>query len=345
MFRTRAYLTSAILGCFDLTVTAACHMAVWHWGLGTVLGAAPWQQSSASDRMVALGSVLILWIILSGYFNLYHSRRLASPFADAVTLLKMGVANWIVLKGFAHLLPQLALTPFSLFRWEAINTSVLAAARLVLRLTARELRRRGINVRNVLLVSATESGNRLAEKIEQRAHLGYRIVRRLPDDPSALGDEPRLVKELLNTLTTTAVDDVILALPGAAHHLTLQLARACESRGVNARIVPDFFPLIQSDMQIYSMDGIPLINVRLYPTEYLRYAVLKRAFDVLASLVILALFSSVLCADRPAGKAIVAGAGAFRAGTGGPERKEIQDVEISHHARADRFRRALDRVA
>ena len=88
-----------------------------------------------------------------------------------------------------------------------------------------------------------------------------------------------------------AVEDVIIALPAHAHNLTARLARECEGRGINVRIVPDLFPLIQSETQVYDLDGTPLINVWLYPTEYLRYAILKRAFDVLASLATLAVFS------------------------------------------------------
>jgi exopolysaccharide biosynthesis polyprenyl glycosylphosphotransferase len=55
--------------------------------------------------------------------------------------------------------------------------------------------------------------------------------------------------------------------------------------------VPDLFPLIRTDTQIYDLDGIPLVNARLYPTEYFGYVVFKRAFDVCASILVLTLLS------------------------------------------------------
>ena len=291
MFRIRTYLTNASLASFDLTLTALCHIAVWQLDLYGTLGPTPWRHALIPDRLLALGFVLILWISLSAYFHLYHSRRLDSPFADAVTILKVGLASWIVLEGSAHLLPRLTPTPFFLLHFEVINTFMLVAARLALRLLVRELRRHGRNVKNLVLVATQELGNRVAEKIEQRAYLGYRIVRRLPGSGVDFEEAPTLVEELQNTLNSMAVEDVIIALPAGAHNLTAQLARECESRGVNVRIVPDLFPLIQTDTQVYDLDGIPLINVRLYPTEYLRYAVLKRIFDVCASLAVLTIFS------------------------------------------------------
>jgi len=291
MFRIRTYLTTSCLACFDLMVTALCHIAIWQWELNTFFGSTPRQNVFDTERLLALGFVLILWVVLSAYFHLYDSRRLDSPFADAVTLLKIGLTSWIVLEGSSHLLAQLTPTPLFLLRFVALNTLALVAARLVLRLLVRDLRRRGRNVKDLVLVATPELGNRVAEKVAQRAHLGYRIVRQISYSGVDSEEAPRLVENLRNTLSSMKVEDVIFALPAGAHKLTAQLARECESRGINVRIVPDLFPLIQSDTQVYDLDGIPLINVRLYPTEYLRYAILKRVFDVCASLAVLVLFS------------------------------------------------------
>lgn len=291
MFRIRTFLTTGCLACFDLTVTALCHFAVWQGEMNVIPGSTPRQDLLDPHRWLAWGLVLILWIVLSANFRLYHSRRMDSPFADAATLLKMGLASWIVLEGTARFLPQITPAPLFLLRFEAASTVTLVVARLGLRLLVRELRRRGRNVKDLVLVANPELGNRVAEKIEQRAHLGYRIVRQLSYSGVDSEEAPRLVEALQSTLSSIAVEDVIIALPACAHPLTAQLARECESRGINVRIVPDLLPLIQSDTQIYDLDGIPLINVRLYPTEFLRYAVLKRIFDVAASLAVLVIFS------------------------------------------------------
>jgi Undecaprenyl-phosphate glucose phosphotransferase len=291
MFRIRTYLTNAGLASFDLTVTAACHVAVWQMYLFGTIGHAFSGNLLVPDRLLAMGFVLTLWIVLSAYFRLYHSRRLDSPFADALTLIKTGLASWIILEGSAHLLPQLAPTPLFLLRFEAITTLTLVTARLSLRLLIRELRRHGRNVKNLVLIATPDLGHRVAEKIEQRAYLGYRIVHQIPYGGFDLEEAPRLIGEFQNILSSVAVEDVIVALPAAAHMLTARLARECENLGINVRVVPDLFPLIHSDTQVYDLDGIPLVNVRLYPTEYLRYAVIKRVFDVSVSLAVMAFFS------------------------------------------------------
>ena len=290
MFRIRTYLTNACLASFDLVIIGLCHFTVWQWELIETVGT---QHRSLlnPDRWLALGIVSCLWVALSVYFRFYHSRRLDSPVADAAILFKVGLVGWIILEQLARLLPSVAPTPFFLLRFEVARTLALLLARLTLRLGVRELRRHGKNVKNLVLIATPELGDRVAQKIEQRAHLGYRVVRRLTCAGENAQQNSRCLEDLQNTLSTVAVQDVIIALPAHSHDLIARLARECESRGINVRIIPDLFPLIQSDTQVYDLDGIPLVNVRLYPTEYLRYAVLKRVFDVAASLAILTLLS------------------------------------------------------
>ena len=292
MFRIRTYLTNACLACFDLTIIALCHVAVWQWELYETLGSSEPRSVLAPDRILALGFVLTLWITLAAYFRFYHSRRLDSPFADAAILLKVGLISWIVLEEFTRLLPQLTPTPLFLLRFEVLSTVTLLTARFALRLSVRELRRHGKNIKSLVLIATPEMGDRVAEKIEHRAHLGYRIVSRIACS-GGNAEDSRCIDELQRALSSLEVEDVIVALPAHALYLTARLARECESHGVNIRIVPDLFPLIQSDTQVYDLDGIPLVNVRLYPTEYLRYAILKRVFDLVASLAALIVFSPV----------------------------------------------------
>jgi len=293
MFKLQTYLTNACLASFDLSITVLCYILVWQVEPNSASPAGPWWNPYNSQRFLTLGIVLLLWLSLSAYFRLYHSRRLDSPFADVAPLLKIGLASWMVMEGIARFLPGLAPTPWFLLHFTVINALVLAAARLALRLQVRWLRRHGWDVKNLVLVATPELGNRVAEKIEQRVHFGYRITRRLTYSGTDGNEGPRLIQELRNTFASGSINDVLLALPAHATDLTAQLVRECESRGISVRIIPDLFPLVQSDTQVYDLDGIPLINVRLYPTEYLRYAILKRVFDISASLAVL-LFSSPL---------------------------------------------------
>lgn len=292
MFDVRTILIDAYLAFFDLAITACCYLVLLYLELETGANL-NW---FTSERILSLGWVLGVWLILLWYFRMYHSRRMATVLSDLGIVLKVSLAGLVVLEALAHLVPALQPTPFFLMHFAALTCSVMAAARLAVRLLLRELRRRGHNIKNLLLVTGPENGERIAQKIAQRAHYGYRIVHRLELRGRGPSAEEKLFEEYRATVAATRVDDVILALPGDARALTSRLVEACEARGMNVRIVPDLFPLVQSETQVYNLDGIPLIDVHLYPTELLGYVVLKRAFDIFVSMAVLIVFSPLFLA-------------------------------------------------
>ena len=292
MFDVRTILIDTYLALFDLAITAGCYVVLIYLELETGANL-NW---FTSERILSLGWVLGVWLILLWYFRMYHSRRMATVLADLGIVLKVSLAGLVVLEALAHLVPALQPTPFFLVYFAALTCSVMAAARVAIRMFLRELRRRGHNIKNLLLVTGPENGDRIAQKIAQHTHYGYRIVQRLELRERGPSAEEKLFEEYSATVTATRIDDVILALPGDARALTSRLVEACEARGINVRIVPDLFPLVQSETQVYNLDGIPLINVHLYPTELLGYVVLKRAFDILVSLAVFIVFSPLFLA-------------------------------------------------
>jgi len=291
MFRLRANLINTYLVSFDFAVAMFCYFAVHRTELGSAVSQTVFQTRWTPAQVSVLGFVLLTWIFLSFYFGMYRSRRLDSPFADLFILAKVGFASWVILESASHLAPQLAPTRFFLFRFVVTNFLALSIARYALRISVREIRRRGRNVKQLALIASPELGHRLSEKIEQRADYGYRIVRSFVYRGQGEDEGADWLEEIRNYVRSVRLDDVILALPSSANEMTTRLITECESQGISVRIVPNLFPLIQSDMQVYDLDGIPLVNARLYPAEYFGYVVFKRVFDFCVSLGVLVFLS------------------------------------------------------
>lgn len=266
MFRVKAGLTNAALIVLDAAVVSVVQASV---GEGPLL------------------PFLAGWISMSAYFGMYHSRRMNSPMADLATLAKTAVATWFVLECLALVSGGGSTPRYAEFIVGAFVA--LAVVRFTVRLTLRELRRHGYNLKNLVVVASGEVGERLETRIRQRAHYGYHIAHRFVYDESTGAAE--ILARFDQLLRFGRIDDVILALPSAASDLAGYLVATCESHGVNVRIVPDLSPLIRAETQVYDLDGIPLVNARLYPTEYFGYAVIKRLFDVCFSLAALILLS------------------------------------------------------
>ena len=291
MFKTRALLTNLCLAFFDLGITAICFLTLLSAQLARTGHKPGWRAIATWEHLTALGWVVLAWIALLAYFDMYRSRRMNSAFADVTILLKTAVAGLVFLQGIAYWVPALLPAPHFLLVLATVNFLALSLARSLVRQLLRELRQRGYNTKNMILVTSGELGKRLETKLRQRAHYGYRIIRHITLTEHSIAEPNRVLKELREGLEVVSIADIILALPAEARDLSVKLVDECENRGVNVRVVPDLFPLIQSDTQVYDLDGIPLVNLRLYPTEFFGYIVLKRILDVSVSFAVLIVFS------------------------------------------------------
>ena len=289
MFEVRPFLINTYLAICDLAITAANYLLLIAFLFRQHGSAMP---LLLAQSVLPLGWILGIWLASLVYCGMYRSRRLSSVFADLRVLARASFVSAVALEGFTRLVPTLEPAPHFLLELVCLNFVVLGLLRVGVRLLLRVLRRRGHNIRNLVLVATPTLGDRLARKIERHTNYGYRTVRRF-DYQHGPGAGGRLLREIRTLFDAAQIDDVILGLPASVRALTGLIVRECETRGINVRVVPDLFPFVQSDTQVYDLDGVPLVNVRIYPPDRFAYAVLKRLFDVVFSIIVLVLLSPV----------------------------------------------------
>ena len=333
MFHLRVYLTNTCLACFDLVVTAVCFIVAGYATLGGTRSVAGLAGSLSMEGAASPMPLLIVWISLSCYFGMYRSRRLDSPLADCFVIFKVGLAAWMLSQTATVLLPALQSARTLTLPFVAATCVSWATARSALRLTLREFRRRGYNVKRLLLVASEDLGNRLEAKITERSHYGYRIAARLVCHRTDECSDAGIIERVRKLLRSGGIDDVILALPVQANELSARLVAECESQGINVRIVPDLFPLIQADTQIYDFGGIPLVNARLYPAEFFGYFVFKRAFDLCVSVAGADSIFAALSGSFSPGEDHIARTGVLYPGSRRDEWKKISDNQVPHNER------------
>jgi exopolysaccharide biosynthesis polyprenyl glycosylphosphotransferase len=141
-----------------------------------------------------------------------------------------------------------------------------------------------------LIVGAGRVGQRLALKIMRHNEYNTRLIGFVDDEPHELepllADVPVLGGEddLVEVIRRYDVSRVILAFSRRSAEQLLEVVRDAGLRDVHLSIVPRYFEIIASSVQIVDLDGIPVLEVpaaRLSRTA----RVSKRAFDlVLTSL-------------------------------------------------------------
>jgi putative colanic acid biosynthesis UDP-glucose lipid carrier transferase len=153
----------------------------------------------------------------------------------------------------------------------------------------------GENYRNVVVVGARNSAKGLYDFFERKKDLGYKFLGFFDDHPN-LEYFPRQsmlgkVEELKDYCVKNNVDEIYFAMPLVHADLIRDLAEFADEKFISFKIVPDFKGLMQTNVNLYYYDTIPVLAIRKEPLSILFNRILKRAFDIAFSLgVILVIF-------------------------------------------------------
>jgi Undecaprenyl-phosphate glucose phosphotransferase len=174
----------------------------------------------------------------------------------------------------------------------------LSSLRGCVRLLLRYLRTKGMNLRYILIIGASNSGKELARNIERHAHLGLIVEGFLDDEAvesNVLPGVPLLgrIDDLPRVLGERTIDQVFIALPRHADHELERILEHLNDQVVDIRIVPDFSQFVALNASAEEFEGMPIISLTERPLHGWK-RLSKRAFDIVFSLVGLAALSPLM---------------------------------------------------
>jgi putative colanic acid biosynthesis UDP-glucose lipid carrier transferase len=130
-----------------------------------------------------------------------------------------------------------------------------------------------------------------AQTVLDNPQYGYRVLGFLDDshkdwlNGSYLGS----IADLESILKTRRVDDVLIALPNSAHRKIESVVNACKNSTVRVRVVPDMKGLGLGSYDLTTFGGLPIFSFRKNNLNEAHLRMFKRTFDILFSLLVLAL--------------------------------------------------------
>lgn len=294
----RAFLLTA-LKLFDLlSVVVSYTVARLAVGaLGPVSSAAELfsLEISVGELLVGLG-LLGLWHLVFLVAGVYDSKRLSSRRGEAAGIVLATAAATVVLY-----VPSLLLLWFSPLQnltvalvFLAAMSGLTVAARLALRAFLGAVRRRGRNLRHLLIVGTNRRALAFARTLEERPERGYRLLGFVDSagwDPGGefeRAGHPLLgsVEDLPALLRRQVVDEVAMFLPlRSSYALGARIVSQCGEQGIPV-IFPssDLFELNGSQSASGELEAVVTIATRNISGPA---AVLKRAIDVVGAAVLL----------------------------------------------------------
>lgn len=254
--------------------------------------------------MRALIVIVPGYVLLYYAFNLYTSKRVQGrrlEFSNIVMANTVGLllsfAVLFTLQSYNAQFKNFSREMF--FYFYAVNIITEEIVRLLIRRILRSIRRKGYNLKHILLVGYSRAAEQYIDRIQQNPQWGYN-VRGVLDDNIARGTAYKGVKvigsigNLSYILPQNSLDEIAITLGLEEYYKLEKIVAECEKSGVHTKFIPDYGNIIPTKPYTEDLLGLPVINIRYVPLTNTFNAFTKRCMDVIGSIVCIIIFSPVM---------------------------------------------------
>jgi Undecaprenyl-phosphate glucose phosphotransferase len=256
--------------------------------------AQPFEILLARDYMFILLLILnIVWFVntnLSGFYSDFFTRSFSFQFFNILKIVLFQIGLTVL---FIFLTKEDLFTRNFIVFYGLLLTISISLRTTIFKNVLISLRRKGKNIRNLLILGAGEVGKNFKETINHNPDFGYHFIGFLDNTIEAeevIGD----LNQLDETLKQNEVDEVVIALSSQPPELLDEIIRICNINAVRIHIIPDYFRFLSSRFHISSIGNFPIITARQEPLEEVSRRFFKRSFDILFSFLVLVFLLSWL---------------------------------------------------
>ncbi len=251
---------------------------------------------SVETYFAALAAIVPGYLILYNTFDLYSSKRTAKTIYEIFNIIK---ANTVGLLAVMVVLYAINIPDFSrgmVGVFYGINIVAESLMRKSVRYGLRRMRRKGYNVKHILLVGYSRAGEEYINKIKANPEWGYEVCGIL-DDHVPVGAVYKGVRvtgeiETLQTvLTDNQLDEIGITLSLSDYDRLEAIVKLCEKSGVHTKFIPDYNSVIPSRPYLEDLDGLAVVNIRRVPLNNMANMLMKRLVDIAGALVAIVLCS------------------------------------------------------
>ncbi len=249
--------------------------------------------------MQALIFIVPAYILLYYYCRVYEPRRTSGYGREIYNII---CANTIGLVAFIVLLYIIQQPDYSrkmICIFYVLNIFLTSVSRLVVRKILRTYRKKGFNLKHILLVGYSRAAEEYMDRILGNPEWGY-VVHGVLDDSVPAGTRYRGIKvigrvdNIQEILPANELDEIAITLSLKDYDRLEEIVSICEKFGVHTKFIPDYNSMIPSKPYTEDLMGLPVINIRYVPLSNTLNMLAKRLVDITGSLFGIVITSPVM---------------------------------------------------
>ncbi|MDR3566932.1 MAG: sugar transferase [Syntrophobacteraceae bacterium] len=297
MHNLRRNFLNQVRTLLDLSVMAACFalVAIESCRLSGAMSSCSILSARISVRdFLAYAVYLLLWRAIFFLFGLNVSERISSFRREAVDVVKATFAGSLALFALDLVFRTSSITiEFIALFWIATALGTITT-RLLLRNLQQAMRRRGLNLRHVLIVGTNSKAIKFSKKIESKSEAGYKIVGFVENGCYGNGEFKKSGYKVVTDfesfpdfISSNVVEEVMVCLPLKSHYdQCYRIAKSCEEQGIVVRFMSELFDLPLAVPNLEALDGVPVLTLRTGAMQGWPL-LMKRGIDIVLSAVML----------------------------------------------------------
>lgn len=245
------------------------------------------------DYLPLLILIILTLAFFLRYFKVYKSHRTYPFFYEIWITLKVSFFSLLTILSFIYLLKGHFISrPFVLLF--IINFFIfLSIEKLLIRFIALQVRKKGYNFRNLLIVGNGVRAIEIANIFQKNPHWGYKVIGFISDGHKTNVNILGNINEMEKILKENIVDDVIFAVSRSRLEEMEDAFMLCQELGINTRVALNIFPKFNSRIHLEEISGIPLLTLTRIPTDLVALSI-KRLMDIFLGLFLFILFLPIL---------------------------------------------------
>lgn len=238
----------------------------------------------------ALLIILPTWLLLLSYSGIYGSMRIKRFSEIFGQLFKVHAAGGMVITSFIFMLAPREFSRLLVGAFILISLALMTAAKAIVKQVLKYIRRKGYNIRNVLIVGNGEKARYFAQLVQGHADWGLVVAGVIPfcnDGNEVASDCIKLdtIDSLTNFCKQKLVDEVVFSLPPEQMPFIDDHIASLQEMGITVRMVIDLYdiPTARKEITLFH-DELPMLTFygKAFDSEQL---FLKRCLDIIGSVV------------------------------------------------------------
>lgn len=300
MIRDNQKVFNSLLILIDVAITAASFILAYYIKFYVLV-------HGPGPGVLPVGEYFRLLIyLIPGYLFVYHRCNVYQPQRTAKSLVEIyhiiqantvGIAALII--GLYMVIHEINYSRSVMAIFYFLNITLTVFSRLILRNILRMLRRKGYNLKHILLVGYSRAAEEYIKRIVENPQWGY-VVCGVLDNNVPAGATYKGVKVLGSLgnleiiLPENKLDEIAITLSLNDYDYLENIVDICEKSGVHTKFIPDYNSLIPTKPYTEDLMGLPVVNIRYVPLTNTGNFVVKRAVDIIGSSIGILLTSPIL---------------------------------------------------